>query len=159
MKIIIAVLLMLFSLAVAAQHFSFIRVYNKAGKKINKGTIISITDSSLVLKQGYKTIDILATDIGYIKTKHSEGNNILVASSVSAGILAIFLAATAEPNKMLGYSAGTGAAIGIISGAPLGAVMGGITILFKNSKTFIINGDIHQWKKFQLAAGNYKASS
>ncbi|MBX9781595.1 MAG: hypothetical protein K2X26_14715 [Chitinophagaceae bacterium] len=157
MKIIITMLMMLFSFAVVAQHFSFIRIYNKAGRKINKGTIVSVTDSSIALKRGSVILNIPATDIGYIKTKHSTGNNILVASSISAGVLAIFFAATAEPNKTPSFNAGEGFALGVLAGAPLGTVIGGITTLFKNSKTFIINGDATKWKEFQSAANKDKA--
>lgn len=34
-------------------------------------------------------------------------------------------------------------------GLPLGAALGGITILFKNTKTYLINGDLIKWKEFQ----------
>jgi hypothetical protein len=33
-------------------------------------------------------------------------------------------------------------------------IIGGITVLFKNSTTFIINGDIEKWKVFQSYTSN-----
>ena len=42
---------------------------------------------------------------------------------------------------LFGYSVGEGAAVGALLGGTAGAAIGGITILFKNSKSYEINGD------------------
>ena len=64
-------------------------------------------------------------------------------------LMAILGVASAEPDAMIfGYSAGEGAAVGVLLGAPAGAVIGGITALFKNSSTYIIDGDLVKWKAF-----------
>ena len=44
---------------------------------------------------------------------------------------------------------GEEAAIGALGGALVGAAIGGITILFKNSKSYEINGDKAKWKAFK----------
>ena len=108
-----------------------------------------VTDSSLQLKVKSTPIDIPVQKIGSIKTKRSAGHNILIGSIAGASSMAIFGAATADPDEFLGYTAGEGAAAGILIGAPPGAVIGGITALFKNSRTYLIDGDIMKWKAFQ----------
>ena len=42
-----------------------------------------------------------------------------------------------------------GAAYWAIAGLPLGAAFGALTIPFKNSKHYLINGDPEKWKAFR----------
>lgn len=128
----------------------FVRVYNMQGKKIAKGKILSIADAFLVLKSN-KSSKIALSDIGYIKTKRSAGNNVLTGATVTAAFGAVLGASTANPDAWIfGYTAGEGAAMGIIGGAFLGSAVGGITAIFKNSKTYIINGDRTNWEAFKV---------
>ena len=127
----------------------FVRVYNMEGKKISKGHVLFAIDTLLKLKKGNKIAKINVSDIGYIKTKRSEGNDVLIGSVIGASSMAILGGASAEPDAMIfGYSAGEGAAVGVLLGAPAGAAIGGITALFKNSSTYIIDGDLLKWKAF-----------
>jgi len=131
-------------------NYMFVRVYNLEGKKINKGNVLVVTDTTLVIKgkRGYENIPV--NSIGLIKTKHSEGHNVLMGAVVGGSTIAILGVATADPDAWIfGYSAGEGAAVGGVLGGTAGAAIGGITILFKNSKSFIINGDLSKWKAFQ----------
>lgn len=128
----------------------FVRVYDLQGKKISKGNILSISDTLLQLKGKREPMKITARSIGLIKTKHSGGNNVLIGAVSGATFLAILGAASADPDAMfLGYSTGEGAAMGVLLGAPTGAAIGGITTLFKNSKSYKINGDELKWKEFK----------
>jgi hypothetical protein len=149
MKLFYLILLISFSYNLSAQKSTFVRVYNLTGQKIYKGDVHMVTDSSLQLKVKSTPIDIPVQKIGSIKTKRSAGHNILIGSIAGASSMAIFGAATADPDEFLGYTAGEGAAAGILIGAPPGAVIGGITALFKNSRTYLIDGDIMKWKAFQ----------
>ena len=127
----------------------FVRVYDLQGKKISKGNIFSISDTLLQLKGKIEPIKIAANSIGLIKTKHSGGKNVLIGAISGATFFAILGAATADPDALvLGYSAGEGAASGALLGGISGAAIGGITILFNNSATYIINGDELKWKAF-----------
>jgi outer membrane lipoprotein SlyB len=140
----------------------FVRVYNLEGVKISKGEVLSVSDTLLQLNRKGLLITINYQDIGMIKTKRSEGNNILVGSVIgaSAGAItgAIIGIETAEPDEWFGFTEEEGAAIGFILGVPagaaIGAAIGGITLLFKKSKTFFVNGDILKWKLFQEASSN-----
>ena len=154
-KSVMLILALLFSINVIAQKevkkdYMFVRVYNLEGKKINKGNVLVITDTTLVIKgkRGYENIPV--NGIGLIKTKHSEGHNVLKGAVIGASSMALLGAASADPDAMiLGYSAGEGAAVGGVLGGISGAAIGGITILFKNSKSFIINGNLSKWKVFR----------
>lgn len=128
----------------------FVRVYDLQGKKIQKGKILSISDKSLQLLRKGESMNILVSSIGSIKTKHSAGNNFLIGAVSGASILGILGAATADPDAwVFGYSAVEGAALGVLLGGIAGTIIGGITIPFKNPKSYIINGDELKWKVFK----------
>jgi hypothetical protein len=145
------------------QKKGFLRVYNLEGKKISKGKIAFINDSILGLTKAGELVEIKVTEIGRIKTKRSGGHNLLVGSLVGGGLLAIIVGASSkEETKTVnggwlfgefeytsGISPSSGAAIGGVIGLTGGAAIGGITSVFKNSKTFIINGDIKKWFIFK----------
>ena len=133
----------------------FVRVYDLQGKKINKGRIISDTDTVLYIKQRIGTVTIPIDQIGFIKTKHSSGNNILFGATIGVLHLAIIGITTADPDAWLGWTAVEGATMGAVGGGILGAAIGAITILFKNSETYIINGDVLKWRTFKQAITGY----
>jgi len=154
-KIMTLFFILLFSLSIVAQKKEtkisnlFVRVYNMVGKKINKGHIIFINDSLLAIRQSKKLVKIHLRDIGFIKTKRSAGNNILVGSGIGALTLGTLGATTADPDAWIfGYTAGEGFAAGIVGGGIGGAVIGGITVLFKKSNTYTIDGDLNKLKSF-----------
>ena len=129
----------------------FVRVYNLQGQKISKGKVLAVTDKSLQIKGKKGTINLDLPGIGLIKTKRSAGNNILIGSAIGASLLAILGASSADPDNasFFSYNAGEGAAAGVIIGLPLGAAAGGLTTIFKNSKSYSIDGDLSKWKVFQ----------
>jgi hypothetical protein len=154
MKNLFLLIVLLLSIAISAQEMSkkknvFVRVYDLHGNKISKGIILSISDSTLVLNGKKESIKIPANTIGLIKTKHSGGNNVLVGAASGATILGIVGIATADPNAWFGYTAGEGAAAGVILGVIPGAVIGGITTVFKNAKSYKIGGDELKWAAFK----------
>lgn len=128
----------------------FVRVYDLQGNKIGKGKILSISETSLQLNRKGESVKIPVSSIGSIKTKRSAGNNVLIGAVTGATTMAILGAATAEPDAWIfGYTAAEGATAGALGGALVGAAIGGITILFKNSKSYEINGDKAKWKAFK----------
>src|SRR4051794_38573080 len=149
MKLVIFLFFILLAYDVSAQKMGFVRVYDLNGHKINKGEVLAITDTSLLLQREAKIATIPLASIGTIKTKRSAGNNILVGSVIGTVVGVALGVASANPDEFLGFTAGEGAAMGVIIGAPVGAAIGGITVLFKNSKTYLINGDATRWKAFQ----------
>jgi hypothetical protein len=136
------------SYAPFAQKAKFVRVYDLNGKKIAAGRILTTTDTSVRFRlMTGDTIDLPIPGVGKLKTRRSAGHNLLAASLAGAGALAIFGAATAEPEAMLfGYSAGEGAALGAILGLPLGAAIGGVSVLFKKVDVYPIKGNLQYWK-------------
>ena len=125
----------------------FVRVFDFQGKKISKGKIVSITDSSLHLKRKKESYEIPLKNIYKIKTKRSAGNNLLTGAVIGATTLGIFMAI---PTVQLTdeHSAVGNASGGALLGGVAGTVIGGITILFKNSKSYEINGDKVKWNRF-----------
>ena len=125
---------------------TFVRVYDLEGRKFSKGKILSFSDTLLLLK-GQQQVD--PEKIGFIKTKRSSGNNVLIGA-ISLGLFSgIIGAVTAEPDDFLGFTPGEGFFLGAILGTPAGALLGWISSLFKESSTFIINGDLQKWRQFQ----------
>lgn len=155
MKNLLFVIALLLSITINAQEVTkkaniFVRVYDLQNKKISKGNITSISETSLHLNRNGEYVKIPVNKIGSIKTKHSAGNNVLIGAAGGAIPMAILGAATADPDAMIfGYTAGEGAAAGALFGGTIGAAIGGITILFKNSKSYIINGDELKLKEFK----------
>jgi hypothetical protein len=136
----------------AAKNSLFIRVYNLEGDKMNKGKVLSVNDTILQLEGKNGPIDIDIRTIGLIKTKRSVGNNLLLGSLIGLTVGAIIGVATSDPNPdevFLGYSASEGGTGFGIIGAILGTGVGGATSLFKNSKSYTINGDASKWKVFE----------
>ena len=155
MKHLIFAMILILSSTIYAQNQIentniFVRVYDFQGKKIGKGKILSISETSLQLYSKGESVNVMADGIGSIKTKHSAGNNVLMGTAVGATSMALLGAVTADPDAWLfGYTAGEGAAVGALLGGTAGAAIGGITILFKNSKSYEINGEIEKWKAFK----------
>jgi hypothetical protein len=159
-KTIMLLLLLALSTNIYAQNEikknrMFVRVYNLDGKKINKGYVVSIGDTLLGLKRRGNDLEINVRNIGSIKTKRSAGHNLLIGSATGAAAGAILGAVSVEEtNDLFGdsiYNISTvqGAVTGGLMGAAAGAAVGGITIAFKNSETFVINGDLGSWGLFQ----------
>jgi hypothetical protein len=151
-KMIIFLLLVLLSYSVYAQKSIFVRIYDLRGRKIYRGDVYTVSDSSLSLIGKTAPVNIPVSMIGSIKTRHSAGNNVLIGSIIGATTGSIIGAASADPHSE-GFSigpqtAGEGALGGILIGAPLGAAVGGLTAVFKNVDIFSINGDRLRWKEF-----------
>lgn len=152
MKNLFFAIALILSINISAQEGTektnvFVRVYNLQGKKISKGNIFSISDTSLQLKGKREPVIIDASSIGLIKTKHSGGNNVLMGAATGATALAIFMAASDGPND--GFDPAGAAAVGGFLGGIAGAAIGGLTSLFKKSKSYIISGDELKWKEFK----------
>lgn len=127
---------------------TFLRVYNLNGEKVAKGKLFSTTKTALTLKRNKRTINISVDSIGTIKTKRSVGNNVLIGSSIGAGTVILLSAGTGE-SFTEGYTG-----IGTLVFTGLGAGIGAITSIFKNSKTFLIDGDIIKWEVFRTLLTN-----
>ena len=127
----------------------FVRVYDVQGKKIAKGKIHSISETALLLKSKEGPIEIPLSAIGTIKTKRAAGNNVLTGAAIGATTVAIFGVATSNDGEFLSWSAEDGAMGGALAGGIIGTVIGGITIPFKNSKSYEIDGDKTRWKAFK----------
>lgn len=133
----------------SAQNKLFVRVYDLEGHKVNKGYILAVNDSILILEKDKSPLEIRVKTIGMIKTKRSTGNNVLIGTISGAIAMGGIIAASSDPdNWVFDYTPAEGAIIGAFIGAPAGAAVGLMTTVFKKPKTFIIDGDLEKWKVF-----------
>lgn len=133
----------------------FVRIYDMKGRKIATGKILSVTDDGIGLKAKKKPVNIALSDIGRIKTKRSGGHNVLMGAGVGALTGIALGVVSSDPDAgFLSYSAGDGAVGGGIMLGTAGAAIGGITVLFKKSKTYTIEGDAVKWEEFRTAIGD-----
>ena len=145
----------LFSIAIAwqvcAQKAVFVRVYDSKGKKIERGRIAAITDTSVQLKVGETdTVNILVANIGSIKTNHSAAHYISIgalAGGLSVGILGLVVAKGTQDLLML--TASEGIRQGVVYGAIWGTAIGVLIAILKKPKAFTISGDLKNWKSFK----------
>ena len=154
MKNVFLTLILLLGMYAYAQNETkpskvFIRVYNLQGKKIAKGSNYTISETSLQFHKKDRLLDIPASEIGSIKTKRAAGNNLLVGAGTGATALGILGAATGNSGGIPSYTPAEGAATFAAVGAIAGAAVGGITLLFKNSETYPINGDAGNLRVFK----------
>lgn len=155
MKYQILTIFLVFSLYVTAQTEYqdvrvFVRIYDLDGKKTYKGTIQSISETSIELYSKGKTISIPLKEIGKIKTKHSGGNNVAVGALIGAGSFALLGALDGDDGPgIISFSASEKATVGLVGGAILGAGAGGITTIFKKSKHYIIDGNKLKLQEFK----------
>lgn len=158
MKLLISIFLISLSYTACAQKPIFVRVFNLSGKKIYKGNVFAVTDTSLQLVSRKGPINIPESNIGFIRTKRSVGSNIFIGSVIGGFAGGIVGATTADPdNYLLGYTAGESAAFAALFGAYFGAGFGALTTLFKHSKRYSIKGDKTKWKDFQSMINENKA--
>jgi len=155
MKYAIYILFLFLSINLTAQNEIvdaniFIRIYNQDGKKINKGTIKSIFESSIELYLRGKTISVPLEKIGKIKTKRSGGNNVAKGALIGGGTFALFglLSGDDDPG-IISFSSTDKGAVGLIGGSVIGAGIGGITTIFKKTNLYIIEGNEMKLKDFK----------
>lgn len=87
------ILLLLFLLPLAyvnAQEPTFLRVYNAQGKKVNKGYLLYLSDTSITLTRKMTTVtETPVSQIHLIKSKRTTAHRILVTTAVVAGIAVV----------------------------------------------------------------------
>jgi RNase P/RNase MRP subunit p29 len=121
----------------------FVRVYNNQGDKIAKGKIVEITENTLILKKGSKTISIPSSEITYLISKKSDSHNILVGllAGTSLGAYSIV-----KSKNAFGFAFSS---ITTMLLATLGSWVGYLSTAFKHSKIYTFSGDAAKWKGFK----------
>ncbi|MCW5515856.1 hypothetical protein [Muriicola sp. Z0-33] len=154
-KHIFLVFIFLISFSLSAQDRNeekhlFIRVYDPQGVKFNQGNLITIRENSILLKRQKKTFSIEVSEIGKIKTKRALGHNIGMGALGGASIGIIYgFAQGAEGGAFGTNSGGDNAVIFGTLGLMVGPIVGGLTGIGKKSRSFEINKDPNQLRKFK----------
>lgn len=139
-----------------SQKTIFLRVFDETGKKIQKGFLRNVSDSSLTIQNGEKITEVPVSKISVIKVKRSFGHTVAVSSGIGAAGFSIFGAATADPDAwVLGYTAGEGAAAGFIFGALAGVTAGSIIAATNKKPVLKINMNQAEWMKAKSALSYY----
>jgi len=157
MKYIITICALLaLTLVANSQKTIFLRVFDETGKKIQKGFLRSVSDSSLTIQNGEKITEVPVSNISVIKVKRSFGHTVAISSGIGAAGFSIFGAATADPEAWIyGYTAGEGAAAGFIFGAFAGAAVGSIIAATSKKPVLQINMNQKEWMKAKSALSYY----
>lgn len=136
----------LFAQALPKNSKTFVRVYNNEGQKIAKGRIIEVSENALILKKGSKSVTIPSNEIAYLKTKRTNGHNILVGGL--AGVGYSLYGVTKSTANEDGWQA-----LAFIIITPVATAIGGgigyLTTIFKNSVHYSIQQDPIKWKGFK----------
>jgi len=151
MKTLAFVLLLSFAYDVCAQEHLFVRVFDLQGKKIHKGKITSVTDSSLTLSLHDVLTTIPVSGIGSIWTRRSASHNILIGAiaGVATGtILGAIASGGSDGTFFQNTPASTWILSGALGGLGWGAAIGALTLVFKHPRLYSINGDPAKWKAF-----------
>ena len=152
MKYLIIFFTFFIALNVSAQQSSseFIRVFDINGKRIAKGKIQELTDTSVILKNN-PGVNLPVNNIGFIKSKRSNKHNVLIGTA-TGGVFGLLGLASASNGPTTGFAGGASrgiAVVGSIVFTALGAGVGYLTTLFKKSETYMINGDLVKWMNFK----------
>ena len=151
MKYLFFSIALLLCLNVTAQELPkkskiFVRVYNNEGQKIAKGKMLKITDDSLILKKGGRSVAVPLSKIMYIKTKRTNNHNVLLGGVSGVGF------------SLFGLSQSKGSSwdtVGFIILTPVFVAIGGgigyLTSLFKKPVHYSIQMDSIKWQAFKEA--------
>lgn len=124
----------------------FIRIYNDAGKKIGKGTIVNASDTSVeIMNNDNESRIFLITEIAYIKTKRSLGASI--ATGVAAGTIipALITKGLLDDADYSNTEAWRVIGITLASGIIAGTVAGGVAGIVTKRKKFYIGKSVEKW--------------
>ena len=133
------------------QKNRFLRLYGEDGKKIAAGRLLSVSDSSIVLRTNKGNREFVANNIYSIKLRRSVGNTALVSGLAAGTVGAIIGAASAEPDALIfGYSASEGAAVGFGAGLLGGAALGSLIGLAKKKTTHYVYNKLEEWQKLKV---------
>ncbi|MDH7460688.1 hypothetical protein QEG73_05340 [Chitinophagaceae bacterium 26-R-25] len=170
MKTPILVLLFCCCCSTYAQKRLFVRVYDLSGKKIDKGRVLAVSDSTVLLETVSKTDTISARNIGSIRTRRAAGHNIAIGMTTGGVLGAIFGAIAAQPvynpqsspneppqMQVNVVTPAESAVIGLVTGLAAGALVGTLVTASNRSVKTVINGDPAKWKEFQMMVADYNA--
>lgn len=88
-KLIWVLLLCFFAESARAQKPIFLRLYNSSGKKIDRGELFQMSDTSITLTRKNIFTETPITKVELIKSKRTTGHRILITSLSVVGVAAI----------------------------------------------------------------------
>jgi hypothetical protein len=86
MKTIIGLLLFFLVQSADAQKPAFFRIYDANGKKVNKGNIYGLSDTSLTLTRRNLFVETPISQIHVIKSKRTTGHRVMMTALTVVGV-------------------------------------------------------------------------
>ena len=122
----------------------FVRIYDLQGYKMGKGKIRSVTGTMLYIGRIKNPRGIPIRKIGHIKTKRSGCRNIFVFTAIGISITLMNDELHTVSDKSIHQ---------LVIPYYAGILVGIVTAIFKNSKKYIINGDLSKWNEIKNIIG------
>jgi hypothetical protein len=124
----------------------FIRIYNEAGKKIGKGTIINASDTSIEVMNDNESKIFWIYEIAYIKTKRSLGASIATGVATGTIISALITKGLMEGDDNISNKEWRIIGTTIVSGLVAGTISGGVAGVVTKRKKIFIGNSVEKWK-------------
>ncbi|HEY1165441.1 MAG TPA: hypothetical protein VGE90_09730 [Chitinophaga sp.] len=131
----------------------FVRIFNLHGHLIARGDLLATTDTSVIIQEHKKQVEVPVTQIGFIKTARAFGGPIAISAGVGFFIGTIIGAAAGggggNSNSDLFYEFDESVAVagGMALGTAGGAVIGTIISAAQKRLRIEVNGDVNTWQQ------------
>jgi hypothetical protein len=148
-KLVICIVLLFgFTGSYARRPFLIVSVNNH--HRPVKGYFVRTGDSALVLVKGKDSIQLNYRNIQSVKTGKSTGHDIFLGAVIGASagtVIGLAGYQKPEPNTVYFFDYGPGfdATLGLLTGATLGAVVGGVYAVLKHRERFEVKGLYENW--------------
>ena len=152
MKTLMLCLALLLSFSVFAQNEidtknAKLRVFDLNGKRMAKGKVFSVTDSTMTFTKNGISESFRVKQIGSVRINRRAGHNILIPAAISAGFGGLMGLGIETDGGIFQQDGATAA--GFFGGAAFGAAIGLFTLPFKKPYyKFEITGDQQKWDAF-----------
>jgi len=150
---LLILLLCSFTLQLQAKT-KFVRVFNLNGHLIARGDLIATTDTSVIIQEHKKQVEIPVTQIGFIKTARTFGGPIAIGAGVGFFIGTVVGAAAggggggnSNSDVFYEFDESVSIAAGMALGTAGGAVVGTIISAAQKRKRIVVNGNVNVWQQ------------
>jgi hypothetical protein len=131
----------------------FVRIFNLEGHLIARGNLIATTDTSVIIQEHKKQVEIPVTQIGFIKTARTFGSAVGIGAGVGFFIGTVVGAAASgdgdggNSNEYYQFEESMNIAGGMVLGTAGGAVLGTIISATQKRRRVEVNGDVNAWRQ------------
>jgi hypothetical protein len=149
---LLVLLLYSFTLPLQAKT-KFVRVFNREGHLIVRGDLVATTDTSVIIQEHKKQVEVPVSKIGFIKTARTFGGPVALGAGVGFFIGTIAGAAagggggSSNTDVFYEFDESVSVAAGMALGTAGGAVIGTIISAAQKRLRIEVNGDVNAWQQ------------